>query len=130
MAGQYRVTDPQALQLALGGDTQACLSLAEMYLASAQHTRAALQLALARHDLAGLRHECHALRGSAVVLGAAALAAQLLACETGVAEQARLPDAASQAALFALLDQVDAEVARSRLEWRMNPAPPSRSKKQ
>jgi HPt (histidine-containing phosphotransfer) domain-containing protein len=117
MAGQFRVTDPQALQLALGGDTQACLSLAEMYLASAPHTRATLQLALARHDLAGLRRACHALRGSAVVLGAATLAAQLLACESGVAEQARLPDAAAQAALFALLDQVDAEVARSRQAW-------------
>jgi HPt (histidine-containing phosphotransfer) domain-containing protein len=117
MADDYRVTDPQALYQAVGGDAAACRVLADLYLESAASTRAALQLALAQHDGAALRRQCHALRGSAVVLGAAALAAQLAACEANLAAHARLPDAAAQAALFALLELVDAEVARSRLAW-------------
>jgi CheY-like chemotaxis protein len=106
----YAHSTPHALFQAVGADSAAFCMLARLYLDSAPAARwRALRAAGGSAALAAL---CHEMRGSAVVLGAAALGAELAACEAH-ARAGKLPPPAQLAAVENELALVQADVERA-----------------
>ncbi|MBA5687911.1 Hpt domain-containing protein [Rugamonas apoptosis] len=76
-AGRYHAIAPEVLMGAVAGDLASFRSLSQVYLAIAPPGLARMRAARAAGDLRALAHESHALKGSAVLVGAQALCALL-----------------------------------------------------
>lgn len=81
-ATRYRVIAPEVLMKAVAGDLASFRSLSQVYLAIAPPALARMRAARAGGDTRALAHESHALKGSAVLVGAHALCALLQQIES------------------------------------------------
>jgi HPt (histidine-containing phosphotransfer) domain-containing protein len=76
-ASRYRAIAPEVLMKAVAGDLASFRNLAQVYLAIAPPALARMRAARTAGDARALAHESHALKGSAVLVGAHALCALL-----------------------------------------------------
>lgn len=76
-AARYHHIDPAVLMRSVAGDADSFRSLSQVYLAIAPPALARMRAARAAGDLRALAHESHALKGSAMLVGAQALCALL-----------------------------------------------------
>ncbi|MBA5637613.1 Hpt domain-containing protein [Duganella sp. LX20W] len=74
---RYQAIAPDVLMKAVAGDLPTFRSLSQVYLAIAPPALARMRAARAAGDARALAHESHALKGSAVLVGAHALCALL-----------------------------------------------------
>lgn len=100
-ATRYRAIAPEVLMKAVAGDLASFRSLSQVYLAIAPAALARMRAARAGGDARALAHESHALKGSAVLVGAHALCALLQQIES----QAGAGAAADCAAVWPALEQ-------------------------
>jgi HPt (histidine-containing phosphotransfer) domain-containing protein len=98
-AARYRAIAPEVLMQAVAGDLASFRSLSQVYLAIAPPALARMRAARAAGDARALAHESHALKGSAVLVGAHALSALLQQIESQAGA------AAECAALWPALEQ-------------------------
>ncbi|HJV03609.1 MAG TPA: Hpt domain-containing protein [Burkholderiaceae bacterium] len=74
---RYKAIAPEVLMKAVAGDLDAFRSLSQVYLAIAPPALARMRAARVAGDARALAHESHALKGSAMLVGAHALCALL-----------------------------------------------------
>ncbi|MBA5603768.1 Hpt domain-containing protein [Duganella sp. FT3S] len=77
MPARYQAIAPEVLMQAVAGDLASFRSLSQVYLGIAPPALARMRAARAAGDARALAHESHALKGSAVLVGAHALSALL-----------------------------------------------------
>ena len=119
---RYQAIAPDVLMKAVAGDLAAFRSLSQVYLAIAPPALARMRAARAAGDARALAHESHALKGSAVLVGAHALCALLQQIES----QAGAGAAADYVAVWPALKQqfglVMDEVSDSIVHYQGGPA--------
>jgi CheY-like chemotaxis protein len=104
---------PQALFDAVGADVASFDTVARLYLDSAAATGARWQALAGGADVKALAALCHELRGTALLLGAVTLGAQLAGCEAA-ARAGHMPAPAALAAVARELGLIAEEMA---LAW-------------